>query len=434
MSTLLISNVRFVNEGLIQEADVYIKNGRIDTIGSDLSHKVAKLYIDGLGKYLLPGMIDTQSRLPSSYSPKSSLINESKAAVAGGITSSFYLPSAELSQSPTDLYNNYSFYYPATPENVDSVLSMEVASCCGVYVDMASTDDDARLDDEATLKRIFTNSPNIIAIHAEDAPSIFESEESYRQVYGDDIPFQFHGLIRSDNACYIAAAEALSLALSAGAKAHLFNVSSAKEIELLSRIRQQTTLITADVCSHYLAFSDADYNNKGALIKCRPSIKTDIDRAALMQGLLDNNIHSISTGNNPIPLDDKQGGYFQVSSGLPLSQHVLPSILEHYQDQIFSLEMIVNKTSHAVADRFGVIDRGYIREGYWADLVLVDHEGSFIARNEDVVSDSGWTIFNGKEFRSSVVNTFVNGALVWSDKGIVDGILPGRCLDFGNTS
>lgn len=441
MSTLLISNVKLVNEGLIREADVFIKNGRIDTIGSDLNHIVAKQYIDGSGKYLMPGMIDTQSRLSSSSDPKLSITRESEAAVAGGITSSFFLPNCKLdieesykelstNSSQITSHNNFSFYYPTTPNNLDGIGAINSANCCGVYVDMASSNDAIRLDDRSSLESIFNTSSKLVAFHSEDAPSIFESEESYRQIYGDDVPFQLHGSIRSEEACYIAASEALNLALSMGSQAHLLNVSSVKEIELLSRIRQQTSLITADVCSHYLTFSDADYNDRGALLKCRPSIKTDIDRAALMQGLLDNNIDNISTGHTPIALDEKQGQYFEVPSGLPLAQYALPSILEHYQDQIFSLEMIVEKTSHAVADCFGVVDRGYIREGYWADLVLVDLEGSFIARDEDVVSDAGWTIFNGNEFRSSVALTLVNGIVAWSDGNLVKAHPLGRSLAF----
>ena len=427
MSTLLISNVRLVNEGLIQEVDVFIKNGRIDRVGSDLSHLVAKQYIDGLGKHLIPGIIDAQSRMSASSELQTNILNESKASIAGGITSSLLLPSSEygfeqqFSEFVTDhqqvsSFNNFSFYYPASTLNLASIATIDATNCCGVYVDMASSNDAIRLDDRSSLESVFIDSPTLVAFHSEDAPSIFESEESYRQIYGDSVPFQLHGSIRSEEACYLAASEALELALSTSSRAHLLNVSSVKEIELLSRIRQQTTLISADVCSHYLTFSEADYNERGALLKCRPSIKTDIDRAALMQGLLDNNIDIISSGHVPITMTEKQGDYFDVPSGLPLAQYTLPSIYEHYQDQIFSLEMIVNKTSHAVADCFGIVDRGYVREGYWADLVLVDLDGSFIARNEDVVSKAGWTIFNGNEFRSSVVMTIVNGVVVWSER------------------
>jgi dihydroorotase len=442
MDTLLISNVRVVNEGLIQEADVFIKDGRIERVGSDLSHLAAKRYIDGLGNHLVPGIIDTQSRLSSSSDFLESVNIESKAAVAGGITSSMLLPSCDsypeegLIQLATDprhisSLNNFSTYQLGTHNNLEYIASLDPTKFCGVYVDMASSNDQLRVDDHYLIEKIFTNSSALVAFHAEDAPSIFESEESYRQIYGDEVPFQLHGSIRSAEACLLAVSEVLNIALSTKSRAHILNVSSLKEIELLSRIRQQTSLVSADVCSHYLTFSDVDYMDRGALLKCRPSIKSDIDRAALMQGLLDNDIDNISSGHTPITMAEKQGQYFDVPSGLPLAQYIFPSILEHYQDQILSLEAIVQKTSHSVADRYGVVDRGYIREGYWADLVLVDLEGSFIARDEDVFSEAGWTIFNGNEFRSSVISTIVNGYIVYSEGSPMLNHSPGRPLAFG---
>ena len=441
MSTLLICNVQIVNEGLIQEADVFIKDSRIDRIGTDLSHLASDRYIDGLGNYLLPGIIDTQSRLSSSSDSLKSIKVESKAAVAGGITSSMLLPShgEHLQQPFVDLitqqrkissFNNFSLYFLGTHNNLEEVPLLDSANFCGVYVDMASSNDSIRVDDHSSLERIFKESPSLVAFHAEDAPSIFESEESYRQIYGDSVPFQLHGSIRSAEACYVAASEAFDIALSTQSRAHMLNVSSLKEVELLSSVRQQTSLISADVCNHYLTFSDVDYADRGSLLKCRPSIKSDIDRAALMQGLLDNDVDSISSGHTPIFLEDKQGQYFDVPSGLPLAQYAFPSILEHYQDQILSLEQIVQKTSHSVADCYGVVDRGYIREGYWADLVLVDLEGSFIARDEDVFSEAGWTIFNGNEFRTSVITTIVNGCVVFKDGSIVSDERPGASLKF----
>ena len=446
MSTLLICNVQVVNEGLIQEADVFIKDGRIDRIGSDLGHLTSDRYIDGLGNYLLPGIIDTQSRLSSTTDSLESIEVESKAAAAGGITSSMLLPNLDdssskqsfidLSINPSQISssNNFSTYYLATHDSLEGIASLDATKFCGIYVDMASTNDGVRVDNHSSLERIFKQSPSLVAFHAEHAPSIFESEESYRQIYGDAVPFQLHGSIRSAEACYLAATEALNIALSTNSRAHILNVSSLKEIELLSRIRQQTSLISADVSSHYLTFSDVDYAGRGALLKCRPSIKSDIDRAALMQGLLDNDIDNISSGHTPIALVEKQGQYFDVPSGLPLAQYAFPSILEHYQDQILSLEMIVQKTSHAVADCYGIVNRGYIREGYWADLVLIDLEGSFIARDEDVFSEAGWTIFNGNEFRSSVVTTIVNGSVVFNNGVLVSNEMPGSLLKFDQST
>ena len=439
MSTLLICNVQIVNEGLIQEADVFIRDGRIAQIGSDLSHLPAKQFIDGAGKHLMPGIIDTQSKLNAPVDFSASLNQESRAAIAGGITSSLLLPNyssestylkEDLLSDKLQLQNNLSVYYPASNTNLDDIASIDPSRYCGLYVDMASTKDDLRIDDPETLDRIFKESPILVAIHAEDAPSILESEESYRQIYADEIPFHLHGSIRSAEACYIAAAEVLNIALKNEARAHLLHVSSDKEIELLETIRQKSSMISADVCSHYLTFSDADYADKGSLLKCEPSIKTDIDRAALIQGLLDDNINNICSGHTPLVMSEKQAGYFDVPSGLPLAQYTLPSILEHYQDQILSLELIAQKTGHAVADCFAIQDRGYIREGYWADLVLIDLEGSFIARDEDVVSAAAWTIFNGNEFRSSVVTTIINGQIVWSAGEFQEIEAAGKPLQF----
>lgn len=441
MSTLLICNVQIVNEGLMQEADVFIRDGRIEQIGSDLSYLSSQHFIDGSGKHLVPGIIDTQFKLTASTDFPSSLTQESKAAIAGGITSSLLLPNyssgslapaTKIEVASLQLQNNLSLYHPTTSDTLDDIALVDPSSCCGLYVDMASIHDGLRIDDPAILERIFNESPILVALHAEDAPSILESEESYRQIYGDAIPFHLHGSIRSAESCYIAAAEVLEIAFKADASAHLLHVSSAKEIELLASVRKKSSRISADVCSLYLTFSDADYADRGGLLKCEPSIKTDIDRAALIQGLLDNNIDNISSGHIPLSLMDKQGEYFDMPSGLPLAQYTFPSVLEHFQDQILSLELIAQKTSHAVADRFAIKDRGYIREGYWADLVLIDLEGSFIARDEDVVSSAGWTIFNGNEFRSSVVTTIVNGQIVWSDGEFKAIEAAGKPLQFSN--
>jgi len=445
MSTLLICNVKIVSEGLIKEADVFVKNGRIERIGSDLSYLPAEQFIDGSGKHLMPGIIDTQLKLSGSDNFASSLMHESRASIAGGICSSLLLPnhisdesqgieSFHAGANDLQLHNNLSMYYPITNKTLDKISAIDISSCCGLYVDMACAEDEFRIDDPSILERVFQESSTLVALHAEDAPSILESEESYRQIYGDDIPFHLHGSIRSAEACYIAASEALNIALKTNASAHLLHVSSAKEIELLGKIRKNASNISADVCSHYLTFSDTDYVDKGEILKCEPSIKSDIDRAALLQGLLDNDIDNICSGHIPLALTEKAGSYFEVPAGLPLAQYTFPSILEHYQDQILSLELIAEKTSHAVADRFGIEDRGYIREGYWADLVLIDLDRSFIARDEDVVSASAWTIFNGNEFRSSVATTIINGCVVWSDGKFLDVPTSGKPLKFTHLS
>ena len=443
MSSLLICNAKIVNEGLIQEADVFIKDGRIAQIGSDLSHLTSQQFIDASGQYLLPGMIDSNFRLATDIDFDVSLLQESRASIAGGITSSLLLPNfssephtateLSLDLKGIPLQHNLSQYYPVTHDSFEGLVDADSSSYCGAYVDMSNTNDSIRIDSREMLERIFQDSSLLVALHAEDAPSILEREESYRQIYGDDVPFNLHGSIRSSEACYIAAEVALDLAIKTNSRAHLLNVSSAQEIELIEKLRKKSLAVTADVGSYYLTFSDADYVDTEGVLKCSPSIKTDIDRATLIQGLLDNNINNINSCHLPVRYSEKQGSYFDVSPGLPLAQYTMPSILEHYQDEILSLELIAQKTSHSVADRFSIEDRGYIREGYWADLVLLDLEGSFIARDEDVVSGADWTIFNGNEFRSSVVATIVNGAVVWK-QGEFQNIDPaGQRLKFTNT-
>ena len=441
MSTLLISNVQIVNEGLIQEADVFINGGRIERIGSDLNHLHAAQIIDGNGKFLIPGMIDAQSKMSQASHLARGIRSESKAAVAGGITSNFLIstiPSASDPTNPSSIqrkaesYCNYSYYFQAQESNLSELSCLDVTQFCGISVDMSSNVNAMRLDAPDLLRQCLEDSSILVAVQAEDAPTIFESEESYRQIYGDEIPFHLHGSIRGSEACFLAARDVLQQAVKAGQNIHLFNVSSVNEIELLSRMRQKSAFISADVSSHYLTFSDVDYAERGGLLKCRPAIKSDIDRAALMQGLLDNDIDSINSGHIPISFESKQGCYFDVPFGLPSAQFALASLLEHFQDQILSLETIVAKTSHNVADRFGVVDRGYIREGYWADLVMLDLDGSFIARDEDVLSEAGWTIFNGNEFRSSVHTTIVNGVVVWSD-GVIKSLKgQGEFIDFSH--
>lgn len=446
MTTLLICNAQLVNEGIIEKADVFIRDGRIAQIAPDLSHLPSDKFIDAKGLHLLPGMIDTQFSVASDVLVKGNLEQECQAAIAGGITSIMLLPdiatteeselapAAEVIDSlRTRLVNNFSYYQAVKITELESIQSGDYQHCCGLYLSMCSENDEYRFDDPDTLETFLERAPILIAAHAENAPLILESEESYRQIYGDDIPPNFHSSIRSEQACVSAAEQLLTVADPAKNRIHLLHVSSEVEVELLEKYRKSNKHISADVCSHFLTFSDIDCNKRGALLKYNPAIKTDIDRAALMQGLLDNNIDNICSGHIPVSLGDKEKDYLEVPPGLPQSQFAMPSILEHFQDQILSLECIVEKTSHSVAERFDIKERGYIREGYWADLILVDIDRSFIARDEDVLSRAAWTIFNGNEFRSSVQTTVVNGQVVWSNGALVETSNAGQFIEFDRT-
>ena len=447
MSTLLICNAQIVNEGSIQKADVFVREGRIARIGSDLSHLPSDKFIDAKGLYLLPGMIDSQFTIIGDVLSSDKLAQECRAAVAGGITSVMLLPNlnqlgegfAYLESDPVsllddNLVNNFSYYQVVKTDELDSIQDIDLTHSCALYASMCSDDDNLRFDDPDVLETLLEQSPVLVAVHAENAPDILECEESYRQIYGDEIPYHLHSSIRSQQACSSAAEQALVLAEKSRARMHLLHISSDAEVELLERYRSNNKNISADVCSHFLTFSEIDCNKRGAQLKYNPSIKTDIDRAALMQGLLDNNIDNICSGHIPVRFKEKEKSYLDVPSGLPQAQFALPSILEHFQDQILSLEFIVEKISHSVANRFGIVDRGYIREGYWADLVLVDIDRSFIARDEDVISDAGWTIFNGNEFRSSVLTSIINGQIVWANGALVDAPLVGQLMTFNRSA
>lgn len=440
MTTLLICNAQIVNEGVIREVDVFIRDGRIQRIAPDLSHLPSDEFIDATGKHLIPGMID--NHFVTANTSLEHLQQESRAALAGGITSIMLMPAlsepftdaAQLqsfqAQAAGGLVLNTSFYLPVSNSNLKELSHLELPACCGALVNMSTPDDAYRIDSLDYLEQVLLTSPVLVNVHAEDAPTVLANEESYRQIYSDDIPFHLHHKIHSEAACLLAASHVLELASKNHCRVHLLNLSSAAEVDLLERERSDQKLISSDVCSHFLSFSDADYAAKGALLKYVPAIKTDVDRAALMQGLLDGNIDHISSGHMPWSWGDKQGMYFDVPPGLPQAQFVLPSILEHYQDQIFNLELIVEKTSHSVAENYGLVDRGYIREGYWADLVLIDLQDSFIARNEDVISEAGWTVFNGNEFRSSVVCSIVNGQVVWKKGQPIDAPAAGKLIEF----
>lgn len=442
MNTLLICNAQIVNEGSIQRADVFIRDGRIARIGADLSHLLSDQFIDASGLYLIPGMIDSQFSVVSESLTPEVLSKECIAAVAGGITSVFMLPDltrdnvdrclaeCDLNGVANKLVNNFAYYQAPKIDNLERLQEIQFKHCCGVFVSMVDTQDEYRFDDPEVFQSVLEASPALVAVHAECAPLIIENEESYRLIYGDEIPLNLHSAIRNQEVCSSAAEEVLEMAEKTKARLHLLHVSSASEVELLNKFRPKNPNLSADICSQFLAFTDSDCVKKGSQLKYNPAIKTDIDRAALIQGLLDDDIDHICSGHIPVPAADKKGSYFEVPAGLPQAQFALPAVLEHYQDQILSLEMIVQKTSHAITDCFNISHRGYIREGFWADLVLIDVEGSFIARDEDVISAAAWTIYNGNEFRSSVHTTIVNGQIVWANGALVEAEPAGMLMDF----
>lgn len=426
MSSLLIVNAQLVNDGTITEADVLIRHGRIEAIGQDLSVPTDDV-LDAQGRYLLPGMIDTHVyfREPGLLH-KADIATDSRAAVAGGITSFMEMPdtfpctlTAEALNEKKQLaagrsMGNFAFYLGASSDNLEAIKALNPNDACGIKVALGAASGNMLVDDPDVLEQIFTHAPALIAAHCEDTPTILENEESYRSIYGDDIPFYLHPTIRSEAACYTASAMVVELAKRSDARLHLLSVSTAKEAEMLADTGLQDKQITAETNVPFLHFADEDYADKGALIKCDPAIKAAEDRAGLIQGVLDGRLDIIATGHAPHTWEEKQhASYFKVPSGMPLVQHALPTVLEHYQDGIFTLELIAEKTSHAVAERFNIKERGYIREGYWADLVLIDTATPLISTHTNSLAKCGWTPFAGYEFRSRIAATLVNGKIVW---------------------
>lgn len=442
MSTILILNAKIVNENSITEGDIYVRSGRIEKIGSDLSAMKVPNVLDVKGKYVIPGMIDghVHFRDPG-YPDKGCMKCESRAAVAGGVTTFFDMPNTippvldnETLEEKFHLASeqsiaNYSFYHGASNDNLEAIKAIDPLACCGLKVFMGASTGNMLVDDEKTLRSIFKHAPLLVATHCEDMPTIFENEENYRQIYGDDIPIELHPKIRSEEACVKSSSLAMKLAEKYDTRLHILHITTATEAEKFSVEPISEKRITSEVCYHYLVFSDEDYEKKGALIKCNPAIKSDVDRASLFQGLLEGRLDVIATDHAPHTWEEKQGNYFNAPSGLPTIQFALPSLLEHYRDELFSLEFLVEKTSHAVAEVFDIKERGYIREGYWADLVVLDMENGINPTKELVISKCGWTPFDGFEFRSSVYATLVNGDLVYINGKVRAGTL-GRRVQF----
>ena len=442
MTAQLIVNAQVVNEGSISTCDLLIREGRIEKIAPQIQVDSAIPVLDAQGRYLLPGMIDDQVHFREpGLTHKGDMLSESRAAVAGGITSFMDMPNTVpntlTSQALLEkkqlaagrVAANYAFYLGASNDNLEAIKALNPKDACGVKVFMGASTGNMLVDDPEILEQIFKHSPTLIAAHCEDTPTIIENEESYRSIYGDSIPFHLHPIIRSEAACYKSSSLAIELAQRCNTRLHILHISTAAEAERFSDLPLENKKITAEACVHFLHFADEDYASKGALIKCNPAIKTAADRAGIIQALLDGRLDVIGTDHAPHTWDEKHNSsYFKTPSGLPLVQHALPTVLEHYHDGIFTLEFIVEKTSHAVAQLFDIQERGYIREGYWADLVLVDLDKPFTATHTNSLSKCAWTPFDGYEFRSSIAATWVNGQLVWQDGKLCDVAPAGLAL------
>ena len=426
MLDLLILNGRMVNEGVIGETDLAIRDGRIEAVGGDLQHRPARTTLDASGLLLLPGLIDDQVHFREpGLTHKGDMASESRAAVAGGITSFMEMPNC---QPPTTSHQallekhrlaasksvaNYAFYFGASNQNLAEILALDTRLACGIKVFMGASTGDMLVDDPKTLEQIFANSPLLIATHCEDTPTILANEARFRQQHGEQIPIECHPLIRSEEACYRSSSLAVELAKRHGTRLHVLHLTTARELALFSAGPLADKRITAEVCVHHLFFSDGDYRNKGTLIKCNPAIKQESDRLALLQAVRDDRIDIIATDHAPHLLDEKARPYAQAPSGLPLVQDALLVLLELVQQGQLTLEQVVAKSSHRVAELFAIRDRGYLREGYHADLVLVDPLTPTEVTRTKVLSKCGWSPFEGHRFTHSIHTTLVNGQILY---------------------
>jgi dihydroorotase len=442
MKHVLIKNARLVNEGKIVEGDVLLEKEFIARTDRDISHRTAKV-IDANGNILMPGAIDDQVHFREpGLTHKGEIYTEAKAAVAGGITSYMEMPNtvpnAVTQQLLEEKYSiaekkslaNYSFFMGTTNDNLEELLKTNPKTVCGIKIFMGSSTGNMLVDNRAVLEKIFSQSPVLIATHCEDEATIKRNSEAYRQKYGEDVPVKCHPEIRSEEACYLSSSYAVSLAKKYGTRLHILHVSTARELELFdNKIPLAEKKITAEACVHHLWFDDSDYERHGNLIKWNPAIKTAEDKNALRAALNDNRIDIIATDHAPHTLEEKQQTYFKSPGGGPLVQHALLAMLELQHQKIFSLEKVVEKMCHSPAIAYSIDRRGFLREGYFADLVLVNLNKPSTVKKENLLYKCGWSPFEGTMFQSSVTHTFVNGNLVY-DEGKFDENSRGMRMTF----
>jgi len=439
---VLITNARIVNEGRDFHADVLIRNGRIEKIAPQITAPAGVAVYDAQGQTLLPGMIDDQVHFREpGLTHKGDLASESAAAVAGGITSFFDMPNtipnctvrselaAKYARAAGRAHANYAFYFGGANDNLEEIKALEPGEACGVKVFMGASTGNMLVDNPDTLDGIFRHSRLMIITHCEDTPMIKAAEAAARARYGEDVPFSEHPRIRSAEACYKSTALAVALARKHNSRLHVLHLTTAREMDFFTPGPVAGKRITAEVCVHHLYMDESLYATQGALIKCNPAIKSAADRRALVQGVREGRIDIIATDHAPHTAEEKAQKYFKAPSGLPLVQHALLMLLDLVARRELDLYTVVHKTSHAVAERFGIRDRGYIREGYWADLALVNFETSTTVRKADLLYKCGWSPVEGVTFPAAISATWVNGELAYRD-GRVQSKPLGQRLQF----
>jgi dihydroorotase len=442
MNSILIKNAKIVNEGTIFESDLLIENGLIVKVEKNIS-ATADSVIDAKGNYLIPGAIDDQVHFREpGLTHKGTIETESRAAIAGGITSFIEQPNTVPNAVTQELladkyeiaskssYANYSFMMGGTNDNLEELLKTNPRNVAGIKLFLGSSTGNMLVDNPETLEKIFSSTKMLIAVHCEDENTIKTNLEKYKSHYGDDIPVKFHHLIRSEEACYLSSSNAIELAKKTGARLHVFHLSTAKEMELFTnKIPLEEKQITAEVCIHHLWFTDEDYETKGNFIKWNPAVKTANDRSKLWEALLDDRIDVIATDHAPHTLEEKSQFYTKAPSGGPLVQHAVVAMIENYHSGKISLEKIVEKMCHNPAKIFKIEKRGFIREGYFADLALIDVNSPWMVSKQNILYKCGWSPFEGTTFKSKITHTFVNGNLVY-ENGNINGEKHGQRLLF----
>ena len=439
MKDILITGGLVINEGEKNIQDILVQNGRIEKIGNNLSPTSSCEILDAENKLVLPGLIDDQVHFREpGLTHKASIHTESKAAVAGGVTTYFEMPNVspptlsmdrieeKCAIAKHDSFANYAFFLGASNENLENVKSADPTKIAGVKVFMGSSTGNMLVDQETVLEGIFRNSPTIIATHCEDTPTILANEENARKKFGDLVPFSEHGIIRSREACLKSSSMAVELAKKENAKLHVLHITTEEELSLFEAGHNR---ITAEACVHHLWFEELSYSTLGSLIKCNPAIKKASDRDAIRKAVADGRISILATDHAPHTWDEKKGTYFNAPSGLPLIQHTLLLMLEMCEQKCFDLETIVERACHAPARLFQIIERGYIREGYWADLVIVDPQKNTSVKNSELFSKCQWSPFPHMTFTNSIDTTIVSGKIAYN-QGKLNNQCRGQRVNF----
>ena len=439
MTDLLITGGTLINEGKRSHDDLLIRNGRIESIAPSISANPQCKVIDANGKLILPGLIDDQVHFREpGLTHKACIHTESMAAVAGGVTTYFEMPNVspptldmerieeKCAIANRDSLANYAFFLGASNENLEDVKSAETSKIAGIKVFMGSSTGNMLVDEEKVLEGIFRNAPTIIATHCEDTPTIINNEEIARKKFGEDVPFSEHGNIRSREACFKSSSMAVELAKRENAKLHVLHITTEEELKLFTAGNDR---ITAEACVHHLWFEELSYSTLGSLIKCNPAIKKASDRDAIRKAVSDGRISILATDHAPHTWDEKQGSYFSAPSGLPLIQHTLLLMLEMCEQECFTIETVVERACHAPARLFQVEERGYLREGYWADIVLVDPTQNTSVKNTELFSKCQWSPFPHMTFTNSIDTTIVSGEIAYQ-QGKVFPNCRGKRIEF----